>query len=108
MLVEGGDHLDALRAVVNLMEYAPEEAALVADWGPPVEDKGGDEKSGEHAASDAALARGHAPVAVDLAVHVAEARIVGRHSRSLALEQLAAVIQRERRVAVYRVGDRGA
>ena len=43
MLVERSDHLETLRAVVDLMEEAPEHIGLVARAMPPVEDEGRDE-----------------------------------------------------------------
>jgi hypothetical protein len=52
VLVEGGEQLDALRAVVELVEPAPEEVALVAQPVPPVVDEGDHQVAHDRAAHD--------------------------------------------------------
>lgn len=47
MLVEGGEYLDALRRVVQLVEQPPERVVGVARAMPPVGDEGVDEVGGE-------------------------------------------------------------
>lgn len=51
MLVEGGEYLDALRRVVQLVEQPPERVVGVARAMPPVGDEGVDEVGGEAASS---------------------------------------------------------
>ena len=43
MLVKGGDDLNSLRAMMDLMEQHPQESKLMPPPMPPVEDEGGDE-----------------------------------------------------------------
>ena len=49
MLVEGRDELDAPRAVMDLVEEAPQDVHLVAPAVPPVEDERRDEVADEAA-----------------------------------------------------------
>jgi len=47
MLVEGGEHFDARRAVVNLVTDAPENVHVVTGAMPPIKDEGSDEPARE-------------------------------------------------------------